>query len=154
MNVLDYLTKLRSVRDKIQDETERIIYKNENEIIRLNTKQIEDSIGADDRLLNNKDKSFKGVYTLATQMINPLKIAGDPYNFTDTGDFFRGFEIEVSADLTKVLIYSTGTGTGDKADFFKGYDNIFGLTKNNQLKLNYEIILPDLQKFIKANLIQ
>lgn len=152
MNVLEYLTKLRSVRDKIQDETERIIYKNEKEIIQLNTKQIDDSIGADDKLLNNKDKSFKGVYSLATQMINPLKIAGDPYNFTDTGNFFRGFYVEVLPNLTQIEIGSTGTGLGDKDIFFRGYSNIFGLTSQNQYKLNYEIILPELQKFIQQQI--
>ena len=153
MNVLEYLTKLRSVRDRIQDETESIIYKKENEIIRLNTQQIDDFIGSDGSVLKNSDIKFKGTYTLATALINPEKKAGNRYNFLETGDFFKGFFVDVSSDLTKVTINSTGTGFGDKADFFKGYKNIFGLTKENQLKLNYDIILPELQKFIKTNLV-
>jgi hypothetical protein len=152
MNVLDYINKLQSVRNRLQDETEKIIYKNENKIIQLNTKQIDDFIGFDGKELKNTDSKYRGIYTLSTQLINPLKVAGNPYNFNDTGNFFSGFYIEVSNDLTKVIIDSTGTGTGQKADFFKGYNNIFGLTNQNQYILNYEIILPELQKFIKENL--
>jgi len=152
MNVLDYINKLQSVRDKLQDETERIIYKNEDKIIQLNTKQIDDFIGFDGKELVNTDSRYKGVYTLSTQLINPLKVAGSPYTFNDTGDLFRGFYVEVSSDLTKVFINSTGTGTGQKADFFRGYKTFFGLTNQNQHILNYDIILPELNKFIKDNL--
>lgn len=152
MNVLDYINKLQSVRDKLQDETERIIYKNEDKIIQLNTKQIDDFIGFDGKQLINTDSKYKGVYTLSTQLINPLKVAGNAYTFNDSGNLFRGFYVEVSSDLTKVLIDSTGTGTGQKADFFRGYKTFFGLTNQNQHILNYDIILPELNKFIKDNL--
>lgn len=152
MNVLDYINKLKSVRSKLQDETENIIYRNENKIIQLNTKQIDDFIGFDGNMLINSDKRYKGVYALGTQLINPTKRAGDPYNFNDSGNLFSGFYVEVSNDLTKVTIGSTGTGSGKKAEFFRGYKNFFGLTNQNQYILNYEIILPELNKFIKENL--
>ena len=77
---------------------------------------------------------------------------GQPYNFTDSGDFFRGFYVEVLPNLTQIEIGSTGTGTGDKDRFIRGYTNIFGLISQNQYKLNYEIILPDIQKFVKQQL--
>jgi hypothetical protein len=152
ITINDYLRKVQFVRDNILNETEDSVARNENKIINLNVNQIEDSKGIDGLMLKNKSSLFKGVYTLSTQLINPLKIAGDPYNFFDTGDFLGNFQIDMSSDLTKVLITNTGTGSGDKKDFFDGYPKLLGLTKEHAFKLNYEIIKPDLDKFIKKHL--
>jgi hypothetical protein len=45
----------------------------ENEIVNLNIKQIENSTGNDGKLLENNNKRFTGLYSLATQMLNPRK---------------------------------------------------------------------------------
>jgi len=153
ITINDYLRKVQFVRDNILNETENSVARNENKIINLNVNQIESSKGADGLMLKNKSSVFSGVYSLATQMINPLKIASDPYNFFDTGDFLGSFQVDMSSDLTKVLITNTGTGSGDKKAFFDGYQNkLIGLTKENAFKLNYEIIKPDLDNFIKKYL--
>lgn len=152
----DYIKKAQFVRDNILDESQRIVEKNENEIIALNIEQIDDSRGSDGKMLKNRDSRFKGIYTLATQMMDDgqgaPKIAGDPYNFVKTGAFINGFELQISNDLTKASIFSTGTGSGDKKSFFDGYNNMFGLDKENERKMNYDIIKPELDKFIKQHL--
>jgi hypothetical protein len=153
ITINDYLRKVQFVRDNILNETENSVARNENKIINLNVNQFENSIGTDGLMLKNKSSVFSGVYSLFTQMINPLKIAGDPYTFFDTGDFLGSFQVDMSSDLTKVLITNTGTGSGDKKSFFDGYQNkLIGLTKENAFKLNYEIIKPDLDNFIKKHL--
>jgi hypothetical protein len=152
ITINDYLQKVRFVRDNILNETEDSVARNENKIINLNVNQIEESKGIDGLMLKNKSNLFKGVYTLSTQLINPKKIAGDPYTFFDTGDFMGNFQVDMSSDLTKVIITNTGTGSGNKKDFFDGYPKLLGLTKENAFKLNYEIIKPDLDKFIKKHL--
>ena len=153
MQTIDsYLKSAQFVRDSLLDETERIIYAKENEISNLNIGQIENSKGSDGKLLENSDTRFKGVYTLSTQLLNPKKIAGTPYDFFETGNFLRGFQVDIDSTLTKVSIISTGTGAGEKASFFRGYTNLFGLDTQNQSKLNYDIILPDLQIFINKYL--
>lgn len=153
MQTIDtYLKAAKAVRDSILDETERIVYAKENEISNLNIGQIEDSKGSDGKLLQNTDSRFKGLYTMSTQLLNPKKVAGMPYDFFETGDFLRNFNVEVDSSLTKISINSTGTGAGDKASFFRGYINLFGLDKQNESKLNYSIILPELQKFINKYL--
>ena len=148
----DYLKKLRFVRDNILNETENSVERNEQRIINLNVNQIEDFVGVDGKLLTNKNTLFKGVYTLSTQMINPKKIAGEQYTFFNTGDFMGNFHVQMSSDLTKVEIFNTGTGSGDKRAFFDGYPLLLGLTKENAYKLNYEIIKPDLDQFINKYL--
>lgn len=152
ITIKDYLNKAKFVRDNILDEQERIVLKNENTIVNLNIDQIENSQGSDGKQLKNTDSRFKGVYTLATQMVNPKKIAGNPYDFFETGNFLRGFELSIADNLSKINIFSTGTGGNLKANFFKGYTNIFGLNRDNQQKLNDKIILPELQLFIKKHL--
>ena len=149
----DLMVKLQGVRNSILDETENIIYRNENKIIQLNTSQIDQHIGFDNKQLENADKTFTGLYRANNfTEVGGFHQIGQPYNFTDSGDFFRGFYVEVLPNLTQIEIGSTGTGTGDKDRFFRGYYNIFGLTLQNQQILNYEIILPELQRFIKQQI--
>jgi hypothetical protein len=129
----------------------------ENEIVNLNIKQIEKSKGNDGKelkndIVRNGKQVFTGIYSLSTQLLDSRKTAGDPYTFRDTGNFLNNFELYINPNLTQVEIFSTGTGSADKADFFRGYKNIFGLDKDNQSTLNYVIILPELQKFVNKYL--
>lgn len=154
----DWLKNANYVRDNILDETERIVNNKEKEIINLQKKQIRNSIGNDGKTLKNSNDLFSGVYTLYTQNISKgkgflaPKIAGQPYNFLATGSFFNGIKLDVSNDKTNINIFSTGTGSGHKSIFFSGYTNLFGLTDSNSYIVNYYIILPQLQKFIKQYL--
>lgn len=152
ITVYDYIQKAKNVRDSILDEQERIIYANELRIIQMNTKNIEEGKGSDGNFLINTNKKFTGFYTMATHLINPKKTAGSLYNFFETGAFLSGFQVNLDNSLTKVNIFSNGTGSGQKADFFRGYKNIFGLDKQQSYELNYNIILPELNKFINKYL--
>ena len=49
----ELMVKLQGVRNSILDETENIIYRNENKIIQLNSSQIEQHIGFDNKKLEN-----------------------------------------------------------------------------------------------------
>lgn len=153
MQTIDtYLKSAKFVRDSLLDETERIVYAKENEITNLNIAQIENSTGSDGKELFNTDTRFKGLYTMSTQLLNPRKVAGTPYDFFETGSFLGNFQVDIDASLTKVSFSSTGTGGGEKASFFRGYTNLFGLDNQNQSRLNYSIILPELQLFINKHL--
>ena len=152
ITIRDYLNKCKTVASKILDEQERIILANENKIINLNINAFQEGKGSNDKKLNNINDKVKGVYSLATQLINPEKIAGTLYTFQDTNVFINNFQIQFQSNLTKFDIFSTGTGSGDKSIFFAGYTNLFGLDKNNTQIVNYDIIFPELMKFIKQTL--
>jgi len=148
----DYIKKCELVAREMLNEQERIVLANEDKIISLNVDAFQDGIGSDGNVLNNSNSRFKGVYSLSTQLLDPLKIAGTPYNFFQTGAFLSNMQIDLQPNLTKFDIFSTGTGSGDKSLFFKGYNNLFGLNKNNSDIVNYSIIYPELMKFVKKYL--
>jgi hypothetical protein len=152
MTISEYLKNAKFVQQNLLDESEKIVLKNEDKLIDLNVDQIQSGEGNDGKDLNNTDSKFKGYYTLATQMINPEKTAGSLYTFFDTGNFLGNFNTQLSNDLTKVDIFSTGTGAGQKSEFFRGYTNLFGLNPKNERDFNYNILLPELQKYIKKYL--
>lgn len=153
--ISDYIKRVKKVKEKILDETERIIYANELKIIQLNTSQIDNFIGVNGQPLESNIEKYSGVYTIATQLFasteNLLapKIAGEQYNFLATGDFMKSFEVEINSRIDRIYIRNTGTGAGDKKLFFDSYPLLLGLTKENAYRLNYEIIKPELDKFIK-----
>jgi len=148
----DYIKKCELVARQILDEQEKIVLANENRIVNLNVDAMQDGLGSDGRVLQNADKRFKGVYSLSTQLLAPKKVAGTHYNFFETGAFLSNLQIDLQPSLTKFDIFSTGTGSGDKALFFKGYNNLFGLNKDNAYIVNYDIVYPELMKFIKKYL--
>lgn len=148
MSPNEYLKNLSFVRANLLDETERIIYANEKEITSLNIQNIEAGLGSDNLSLKNTDSKFTGRYTLGTNLLSPNKKAGSLYTFFQTGEFLGNFQVEVLQSLTQIEIFSTGTGSGLKADFFGGYKNLYGLDKEDQNKLNYEIIYEPLMEFL------
>lgn len=152
VTIREYIDKCNFVINTLLDEQEKVIYKNENEIIRLNTSQFESGNGNDDNSLKHNSPIFKGAYSLSTQLANPKKVAGSLYDFYDTGSFLSGLQIEVDGSLTRFSIFSTGTGAGDKKLFFDNYRNLFGLNTENTRKLNLEILQPELMNYIKRYL--
>ena len=152
ITINDYIKKCNFVINNLLDEQERIVLNNENKIIGLNVDTFQSGYGSDGRILNNKNEKVKGVYSLGTQLINPSKTSGNPYTFFDSGDFISNLQIDFEPSLVKFNIFSTGTGSGDKSIFFAGYTNLFGLDKDNNYIVNYEIIYPQLMQFVKKYL--
>lgn len=152
ITISDYIKNCQLVARQILDEQERIVLANEIKIIRLNVESMQEGIGSDDRVLDNSNPRFKGVYSLSTQLLDPQKVAGTPYNFMQTGEFLSNLQIDLQPSLTKFDIFSTGTGSGEKALFFSGYTNLFGLNKDKSYIVNYEIVYPELMTFIKKYL--
>jgi hypothetical protein len=143
--IKDYIKNAKFVRDNLLDEQERIILKNENKIINLNTEQFEGGIGSNDQFLINKNKRFSGYYRLGEKQ-------GQLYDFYQTGEFLNGMQLEMLPNLTQFSLFSTGTGSGDKKNFFDGYSNLFGLTEQNSDVVNWDIIYPEIMDFIKKYL--
>jgi hypothetical protein len=85
--------------------------------------------------VNSKDEII-GVYSTFTEMINPSKLAGDPYNLDDTGQFYASMYVQVLRDAIVV------EGDGQKGDenlFEKYGDDIIGLNEESKQKLRDEI---------------
>ena len=138
--------------EKIEEQLFNYIKKIEDVFFDLNIKRLENSEDSKGGLLTNSNSKYSGVYTKQTEEIakaeNPLapKIEGNPYNFLYSGDFIKGFEMFKSTG--KVEIYSTGTGSGDKKDFFDGYVDLFSQKDEDLRNVIQERILPHLQNDI------
>jgi len=126
-------------------EQARIIKRNEKNIINLNKGQFIDGFGSDNKPLFNVLRQYTGVYRQG------YKKQG-LYNFFETGTFLNNMYVYLEPNKTTLLIDSSGKGSGEKSLFFAGYNNLFGLDKESERILNYEIILPELTQWIKKYL--
>jgi len=140
-SIQDKINACDFVINGILGEQERIVYKNEAKITTLNKMQFIDGFGSDDKELFNSNRRFTGFYRSG-------ELIGRRYDFFDTGAFYRGMGIKLFNE-SQLNIFSTGINTTvDKYDFFAGYKNLFGLDTESMRILQYEIILPELMKFI------
>lgn len=151
-NFLELQKRVKGIKpSQVRRDFFRYIRAIEKKFFDLNIEQIEDSKDAKGKLLEHKNSRFSGVYTQLTDDIakneNPLaeKKAGEPYNFLWTGDFLKGFELFVKNGSLE--LFSTGTGNGDKADFFDGYEHLFGLTDESLKEVIDVYLLPFLLEF-------
>lgn len=79
------------------------------------------------------------------------KFKGEPYNFEDTGDLFKAFSLEYNNG--RLDIFSTDSKVNMLKDKYETADaKLFGLTWEHEMELNYEMIKPQLVKFIKQTL--
>ena len=136
---------VKNVRDNIPQQTKGIINRNKAEIIELNTKSQLYDKGEDSLGLNLKPYS---VFTIEIK-----QLLGQPYDRTTlnySGAFYNGFYLTVDENNLVLNFNSTDNKTNELVG--KYGRNIFGLNYDNQQKLNYEIILPELEKYISQYL--
>lgn len=139
-----YLENLIMVRDNLPDEVAKIIYKNEIEIIDLNR---------EDQLFNKGiavDGSILGLYSHNYQGSGRgfPKQKNSKYNFFNTGELFNsfdiianGYELEIRNNDSKVGLLLTAVDS-----------EFIGLTSENQKKLNYDIIYPEILEYVNKYL--
>lgn len=144
MNVLEFKKKLLKARNGIEQETAKTILKFEEVIIDLvREKQLFD------KGIDGKGKKLKPDYTPFTVAVK--KIKGDRFNHVtlfDTGALYKSFTTDYGSFQLEIF------PTDQKADeLMRKYgDDIFSMTVANQKELNFKIILPELQKFVKRTI--
>lgn len=128
-----------------------IIKSIQKEIIELNKNQ----------LSQGKDVFNKtiGLYSRATEAITTnqyllgqrkdIKKEGTPYTAQDTGDFFKGFYLEIVDDAFR--IFSTDPKTHEILDSWES-DALFGLSDKDLREIVTKDILPFLLKNIRNTL--
>jgi len=78
-----------------------------------------------------------GLYSIATESINPSKKAGTPFTLFDSGDFYRSFFIAVSKSDITIDADPIKTDGGVTENLFTKYgEGIIGLTDENKSKLS------------------
>jgi len=141
--VRDYIDACQYVLDNIDSETDRILADNKEEILDLNR----------ERQLFDKgiDSLGDALRPYARITIFEKRQRGLPYNRTtlfNYGNFYEGFDYLFRSN--KLSIFSRDYKSGELQD--KYGTSIFGLTPDNERILNYEIVKPELDNFIKKYL--
>jgi len=159
---VDYIQELQQKLNRLKSEAslrnliDNGFYQAQPKIVELNIAQIEEHKGFDDKPLVNTIKKvngkpkFPGTYSKFTQEFaegaNTSKSAGKPYDFNWYGDFLGNFELKAVGK--GFATYSTGTGSGDKKEFFEGYNNMFGLNPENTATIESEVEYYVLEKIL------
>lgn len=100
----------------------------------------------------NVNNEITGVYSEATELINPKKKAGEPYTFLDTGEFFKSFKLKVFSDgsfkinAEKII---KDPLTDAKFSITDLYGEILGLNDESLTKLSREI-LPFIREEVRS----
>ncbi|MEO0572579.1 MAG: hypothetical protein AAF039_12810 [Bacteroidota bacterium] len=148
----DMVKRLQSAESKIESDVKVILKMLESEILDINRNEqlFEKGLGTDGRLL--------GVYSKATQEMTEgiqgtgfPKRAGSPYNFYDTGEMFKSFDLRVGKDSFSIFNTSRSLKEFSRT---KGIseDRIIGLTAANEIKVNFQMIAPILREFFIRNI--
>ena len=143
--VRDYIEKAKRVQSQIGGEIDDIARTYEDKILDLNREDqiFKKGIDIDGQLLGKYRNNLRG------NTRGYPKEAGDPFNFFDTGALFSGFNLLSEGNKNKITIENTDS----KAKLLATkYGEFVGLTEENKRKLNYDIIYPELMKFIKTYL--
>lgn len=143
--VSDYLEKVMRVQSQIGNEVDDIVRSKEEEILNLNREDqlFDKGIDTNGLLLGQYARTLNG-----TTRGYP-KTQGSPFNFYDTGSLFSNFSLLSNSNDNKVIIENSDSKV---SLLTKKYGDFVGLTEENQYKLNYEIIYPELMAFIKQYL--
>jgi|694.fasta_scaffold114670_2 hypothetical protein len=139
--VRDYIDKAKKVQSQIGGEIDKIVNSNKDEILDLNREEqmFKKRINVNGSAFGIYAKSYKGIAK------GYPKAQGTPYNLYKTGALYEGFNLLSKGNENKIIMDNSDS----KKDIYK---NLIGLTKENQEVLNYEIIYPELMKFIKTYL--
>ena len=144
--VRDYIEKAKRVQSQIGNEIDDIARTYEEEILDLNREEqiFKRGLDINGALLGK----YKDDYLQGNTRGYP-KEGGTPFNFYDTGQLFSKFNLLSKGNQNKITIENTDGKAKLLAD---KYGEFVGLTEENKYKLNYEIIYPELMKFIKQYL--
>ena len=139
--VRDYIDKAKRVQSQIGNEIDDIVRSYEDEILDLNREDqmFKKRININGSAFGSYVKTYKGIAK------GYPKLEGAAYNLFKTGALYEGFNLLSKGNENKIIIDNSDS----KKDIYK---DLIGLTKENKDVLNYEIIYPELMKFIKQYL--
>lgn len=138
---------IKYVRDNIEGEAYRILAEIQNIVIELNTNE-QLFKGIDSKGQKLKPKYSRVRYARAKNTVNPLPGYGTP-DLKLTGDFYRDFYLKAEPER-KFSLFSSDEKAPKLQE--KYGEDIFGLTADNEHKINFEEVLPRLIEWMLSNM--
>ena len=143
MTAKGYLDQLIRVRDGLPSEVVKIIDKREKDIISLNA--VDQIFAGGINIFGKSLGTYKNTYQGSG--IGYPKQKGEHYNFLETGSLLTSFTYKTDGFTLEL------GNTDSKTPLLKAISGDFiGLTIENQKKLNYEIILPEILEYVNKYL--
>jgi hypothetical protein len=142
--------KVVTARRYMPDEVDSIVIRLATEILDLNREdQLFEGMLNDGKSLPNYSRATEEITQGMSGKGYP-KRSGSPFNMYATGSLFKSVEALYNQSQ---LIFKT---TDPNHPFIKQRpqlaEKLFGLTKENQHKLNYEMLLPELRKWVQSTM--
>lgn len=143
ITVRDYIDKCNYVIAELPRETERILAANKDAVLDLNRQDqlYETGIDSNGRKLKSYRPNTVAIKAEKNQIFQYTTLK-------DTGLFYSGFDYLFRDN--KLSIFSRDSKSSELQD--KYGVSIFGLTTDNERILNYEILQPKINDFIKKYL--
>jgi len=150
--VQKYLSGVRGIENNLSNMIRQILRDKWTQVFKILTdEQLGLGLDAKGKVIGRYSKATEGYAADPDNRPRQPKIAGEPFNFEWTGGLFDELYLTFdSKDSYTLFSYDA------KASFLKDtYGDIFDFTEAHNYRINFEIILPELDKKLtqKLNLI-
>jgi hypothetical protein len=143
-----FLNKSKQALNSLDSDVQLAVKLVETELLDLNREdQLFQGIGADGKKIGKYSKATEEITEGRTGVGFPKK-AGELFNFYDTGGVFKSFRYQILPG-SKVKLFNTDPKIPKLNAKYK--NNIIGLTPDNVLKFNYQILIHPLRSVIKRH---
>lgn len=145
--ISDYLRNVKFVQNTLWEETARLVFVKEEQIVSMNTEEQMFTEGED---INGKSLgTYKFTYDYGSAYgTNPKgypKTAGHSFNFYNTGEMFSAMRLRMEGDK---LFFDNNDPKVPMLESKYSIDFI-GLNDKNKERLNWEILQPEILAYIK-----
>ena len=147
--VQPYLRGVESIKNELSNTIRAILRDKWSEVLKILTdEQLGLGLDSKGKLIGRYSKATEGYAADPENRPRQPKVAGQPYNFEWTGGTFDELYLTFDSKDTYTLFSYDA-----KATFLKDtYGDIFDFTEAHNQRINYEIILPELDRKLTQKL--
>jgi len=147
--VQPYLRGVGSIKNELSNDVRQILRDKWSEVLKILTdEQLGLGLDSKGKLIGRYSKATEGYAADPENRPRQPKEAGQPYNFEWTGGTFDEMFLTFDSKDTYTLFSYDA-----KATFLKEkYGDIFDFTEAHNHRINYEIILPELDRKLTQKL--
>jgi len=147
--VRKYQSGLKGIKNDLSNTIRQILRDKWSEVLKILTdEQLGLGLDAKGKVIGRYSKATEGYAADPENRPRQPKEAGQPYNFEWTGGLFDEMFLTFDTKDTYTLFSYDA-----KATFLKDkYGDIFDFTKAHNDRINYEIILPELDRMLTTQI--
>ena len=147
--VRQYQTGIKSIKNELSNTIRQILRDKWDEVLKILTdEQLGLGLDSKGKIIGRYSKATEGYAADPENRPRQDKVAGQPYNFEWTGGTFDEMFLTFDSKDTYTLFSYDA-----KATFLKDtYGDIFDFTEAHNQRINYEIILPELDRMLTKKL--